>query len=92
MNSVSRLRSRRGCPLFLPVFSGERKPDSRGLISGDSSIGRALALLSPAHDCVIYFLMGPENEAGTYEQTLDELATSTRFVDKFDGNRAKEGV
>lgn len=59
---------------------------------GDSSIGRALALLSPAHDCVIYFLMGPENEAGTYEQTLDELATSTRFVEEFDGNRSKEGV
>ena len=59
---------------------------------GDSSIGRALALLSPAHDCVIYFLMGPENEAGTYEQTLDELATSTRFVEEFDGKRSKEGV
>jgi len=58
----------------------------------DSSIGRALALLSPAHDCVIYFLMGPEHEAGSYEQTLDELATSTRFVEKFDGTRSKEGV
>ena len=59
---------------------------------GDSSIGRALALLSPSNDCVIYFLMGPENEAGAYEQTLDELATSTRFVEEPDGNRPKEGV
>lgn len=58
----------------------------------DSSIGRALALLGPANDCVIYFLMGPENEAGVYEQTLDELATSTRFVEESEGNRPKEGV
>lgn len=58
----------------------------------DSSIGRALALLSPTHDCVIYFLMGPENEAGAYEQTLDELATSTRFVEESDGNQPNEGV
>ncbi len=58
----------------------------------DSSIGRALALLSPSRDCVIYFLMGPENEAGAYELTLDELATSTRFGEEPDGNQPKEGV
>ena len=42
-------------------------------------IGRALAMLGPAQQAVVYFFAGPRAEAQAYEQLLDELRNSTRF-------------
>lgn len=42
-------------------------------------IGRALALLGPEEQAVVYFFAGPRAEADSYERALAELAASTRF-------------
>lgn len=42
-------------------------------------VGRALAVFGPEQACVLYFLMGPADEASDYDATLERLAASTRF-------------
>src|SRR5262249_28686092 len=43
-------------------------------------IGRAVALLGPASNSVIFFFAGPPNNDTTYAQLLDGLAASTSFL------------
>ena len=46
---------------------------------GEDVVGRALAALGPGNACVIYFVMGPLEEASGFESMLERLAQSTRF-------------
>jgi hypothetical protein len=41
---------------------------------------------------MIYFLMGPDSESGTYDGVLDRLADSTRFDVGEGGSRSREGI
>ena len=47
----------------------------------EDMIGRALATFGPENQCVIYFLMGPREEAAGFDRVLDQLEASTRFAD-----------
>jgi hypothetical protein len=47
----------------------------------EDMIGRALATFGPDDQCVIYFLMGPREEAAGFDSVLDQLGASTRFAD-----------
>ncbi len=44
-----------------------------------SLIGRALALLGPGQQGVVYFFGGPSDEAVVFEHTLADIAASTSF-------------
>ena len=46
---------------------------------GEDLAGRALAVLGPGNTSVIYFLMGPPDEASGYQSVLEGLGQSTRF-------------
>lgn len=48
---------------------------------GEDMLGRALAAFGPENRCVIYFIMGPQEEAGAFETVLERLAASTHFAD-----------
>lgn len=45
-----------------------------------ANVGRALALIGPMQNGIIYFLAGPRTEMAYYGQILDDLANSTEFV------------
>lgn len=47
---------------------------------GDDMAGRALAVLGPGDTAVIYFLMGPPDEASDFHSVLEQLAESTRLA------------
>ena len=47
---------------------------------GEDLAGRALAVLGPGNTSVIYFLMGPPDEASGYQSVLEGLGQSTRFA------------
>ena len=47
---------------------------------GEDLAGRALAVLGPGNTSVIYFLMGPPDEASRYQSILEGLGQSTRFA------------
>ncbi len=53
---------------------------------GEEMIGRALAALGPGNVCVIYFVMGPPEEATSFEAVLERLRQSTRFADPIPGH------
>ncbi len=44
------------------------------------TVGRALALLGPARQAVVYQFIGPKTETASYERLLDHLASSTQFA------------
>jgi hypothetical protein len=46
----------------------------------DVYVGRAVALLGPRRNSVIFFFAGPPKNAGVYGQLLESLATSTNFL------------
>lgn len=58
----------------------------------DATVGRALAVKGPSDQWMIYFLMGPDSESGTYDGVLDRLADSTRFDVGEGGSRSREGI
>lgn len=45
-------------------------------------VGRAVALLGPASQAMVYFIAGPEEEGEGYEALLAELAASTDFMSR----------
>lgn len=45
-----------------------------------NQIGRALALLGPRDQALVYMLVGPQEQAAYYEQVLTALARSTEFL------------
>lgn len=49
-------------------------------------VGRALAALGPENICVIYFVVGPQEEASGFEAVLERLGESTRFADPIPGH------
>lgn len=52
---------------------------------GEDLLGRALAALGPENRCVIYFIMGPREDAADFETSLERLGASTRFADPMPG-------
>ena len=52
----------------------------------EDMIGRALAAFGPENGCVIYFLIGPPEEASGFKTVLEELRASTRFGDLMPGH------
>jgi len=48
---------------------------------GEDMLGRALAAFGPENRCVIYFVMGPREEANAFETVVERLGASTRFAD-----------
>ncbi|MEK6804046.1 MAG: hypothetical protein AABZ34_15480 [Nitrospirota bacterium] len=55
---------------------------------GEDLAGRALAVLGPGNTSVIYFLMGPPDEASGYQSVLEGLGQSTRFAASVSGRGA----
>ncbi len=55
---------------------------------GEDLAGRALAVLGPGNTSVIYFLMGPPDEAPGYQFVLEGLGHSTRFAASVSGRDA----
>lgn len=53
---------------------------------GEDMVGRALAAFGPENRCVIYFVMGPPEDASGFETVLERLRASTRFADPIPGN------
>ena len=52
---------------------------------GEGVVGQALAALGPGNACVIYFVMGPPEEASGFEAMLEQLRQSTHFDDLLSG-------
>jgi hypothetical protein len=48
---------------------------------GENMLGRALAMFGSENRCIIYFIMGPQEEADGFEMVLERLAASTHFAD-----------
>ena len=55
---------------------------------GEDMLGRALAAFGPENRCVIYFIMGPREEAKTFETVLERLGASTHFADPTPGRES----
>lgn len=53
------------------------------------TVGRAVALIGPARQAVVYQFAGPKAEAADYERLLNLLATSTQFADLETANTLK---
>ncbi len=67
---------------FIPVGSEvETETSIARSYQGEGVVGRALAALGPGNVCVIYFVMGPLEEASGFEAMLERLGQSTRFGD-----------
>lgn len=62
---------------------GSVKTDGHRLTAvyaGGDYIGRAVALLGPARNAIVYQVAGPKEEARYFENLLDEVAASTEFI------------
>lgn len=78
---------------FVPTGSLTRTESRlrRSYIS-ETTVGRALAVRGPSDQWVIYFLMGPDSESGSYDAVLDGLADSTQFGVEGSGDHPREGI
>ena len=71
---------------FIPAGSEtETETSIARSYEGEDMAGRALAFLGPDNTAVIYFLMGPAEEASSFQPVLERLGDSTRFVDSVAG-------
>ena len=71
---------------FIPAGSeSETETSIARSYEGEDMAGRALAFLGPGNTAVIYFLMGPVEEASSFQAVLERLGDSTRFVDSVAG-------
>ena len=65
---------------FIPAGSQtETETSIAQSYQGEGMAGRALAVLGPGNVVVIYFLMGPPQDAATFESVLEQLRQSTHF-------------
>jgi len=65
---------------FIPAGSQtENETSIAQSYQGEGMAGRALAVLGPGNVVVIYFLMGPPQDAATFESVLEQLRQSTHF-------------
>lgn len=72
---------------FVPAGSEtETEASIARSFQGDDMAGRALAVFGPGNTAVIYFLMGPSDQASGFQAVLERLAGSTRFVDSAPGH------
>ncbi len=53
------------------------------------TVGRAVALIGPARQAVVYLFIGPKTETASYERLLDHLASSTQFANVETANTLK---
>jgi hypothetical protein len=49
--------------------------------SGEGMIGQASAVFGPSGACLMYFIMGPADGTGNYDEVLSVLRDSTRFIE-----------
>jgi hypothetical protein len=67
---------------FIPAgSSAETDTSMTRTYEGEDLIGSALAAFGPENYCVIYFIVGPREEASGFDGVLEQLRTSTRFAD-----------
>ncbi len=57
---------------------------------GGEHVGRAVAVLGPARNAIVYQVAGPKEEARYFEHLLDHLAGSTEFISQ-DAAKALKG-
>ena len=78
---------------FVPTGSLSRAESRlrRSYVS-EATVGRALAVKGPSDQWIIYFLMGPDSESGTYDTVLDRLADTTHFAAGGSGDQPREGI
>ena len=79
--------------VFVPT-GGLTRTESRLRRSyvSEATAGRALGVKGPADQWIIYFLMGPDDESGTFDSVLDQLADSTQFDIQDGGSHPREGI
>ena len=71
---------------FVPAGLGvETEASIAQSYQGEEMAGRALAVIGPGTTAVIYFLMGPPQEASAFHSILEQLGQSTRFGDPGSG-------
>ena len=74
---------------FIPAGSEtETETSIARSYEGEDMAGRALAFLGPGNTAVIYFLMGPVEDASSFQAVLERLGNSTRFVDSVGGSQS----
>jgi hypothetical protein len=67
---------------FIPAGSTvETETSIARSYQGEDMLGRALAAFGSENQCVIYFIMGPREEADVFETVLERLGASTHFTD-----------
>ncbi|MEW6245688.1 MAG: hypothetical protein AB1555_03140 [Nitrospirota bacterium] len=72
---------------------GSVKTDGHRLTAvyaGGDYIGRAVAMLGPARNAIVYQMAGPKEEARYFENLLDEVAASTEFISEETAQALKE--
>ena len=77
--------------IFEPVGTVARADSilTASYTAGDKA-GRALAVIGPSSQAIIYFFGGPAKEAASYERLLARLTASTRFMAAEAQDRAME--
>ncbi len=71
---------------FVPAGPGvETEASVAQSYQGEEMAGRALAVIGPGNIAVIYFLMGPPQEASAFHSILEQLRQSTRFGESGSG-------
>ncbi len=71
---------------FVPAGPGvETDASIAQSYQGEEMAGRALAVIGSGDTAVIYFLMGPPQEASAFHSILEQLGQSTRFDDPGSG-------
>jgi hypothetical protein len=71
---------------FVPAGPGvETDASIAQSYQGEEMAGRALAVFGSGNTAVIYFLMGPPQEASAFHSILEQLGQSTRFGDPGSG-------
>ncbi len=71
---------------FVPAGSLKETEGAIGATySGEGMVGHALAVFGPDDVCVMYFIMGPGEEASDYDAVLQALQRTTRFEESRQG-------
>lgn len=58
--------------------------------TGGDHVGRAVAVLGPARNAIVYLMAGPKEEARYFENLLAEVAASTEFIGEEAAQALKE--
>jgi|GEM_PF-1382280 hypothetical protein len=77
--------------VLYPVGSVNREGSRlTAVYTGGDHVGRAVAVLGPARNAIVYQMAGPKEEARYFENLLDEVAASTEFIGEEAAQALKE--